>query len=112
MSPQTTRHTCLPAARPGSAVTLTLLVLLVGARGHGQSASVNNHPVVLDGQQKIVTWMTPPETAFDRFLDQRWDFIKTSVPMSPGPAPRSSYPMYYFFSGYLSACRPSSLTGG
>ena len=102
MSPQTTRHTCLPAARPGSAVTLTLLVLLVGARGHGQSASVNNHPVVLDGQQKIVTWMTPPETAFDRFLDQRWDFIKTSVPMSPGPAPRSSYPMYYFFSGYLS----------
>jgi predicted AAA+ superfamily ATPase len=58
-----------PAARVRSTVALALLVLLVGARGHGQSASINGHPVVLDGQRKIVTWMTPAATAFDRFLD-------------------------------------------
>jgi hypothetical protein len=35
-----------------------------------------------------------------RFLQVCWSFVKTGVPMSPGPAPRSSYPLYYFFNGY------------
>ena len=84
--------------RPGAA--LVLLLVLAGASSYAQSTSINGHTVVLDGQQKIVTWMTPAATAFDRFLDQRWSFIKTGVPMSPGPAPRSSYPQYYFYDGY------------
>jgi hypothetical protein len=103
MSPRTTPDTRTPSARvrPAVALALALLLSLVGTRGQGQSASVNGHPVVLDGQQKIVTWMTPAATAFDRFLDQRWSFVKTRVPMSPGPAPRSSYPIYYFYNGYV-----------
>ena len=85
--------------RPSAAWAFVLL-LLAGTPSDAQSTSINGHPVVRDGQQKIVTWMTPADTAFDRFLDQRWSFIKTRVPMSPGPAPRSSYPQYYFFNGY------------
>ena len=65
-----------------------------------------------DGQQKIVTWMTPAATAFDRFLDLRWSFIKTRVPMSPGPAPRSSYPQYYFFNGYPTTSSTIEPDGG
>ena len=83
-----------------SVASLALLLLLAASRTSAQSSSVNGHPVVRDEQQKIVTWMTPAATAFDRFLDQRWSFIKTRVPMSPGPAPRSSYPQYYFYNGY------------
>ena len=85
-------------ARPGAA--LAFVLVLASAASAAQSTSINGHPVVRDGQQKIVTWMTPADTAFDRFLDQRWNFIKTRVPMSPGPAPRSSYPQYYFYNGY------------
>jgi hypothetical protein len=84
---------CLGAA-------LALPLLLAGASSHAQSTSIAGHTVVLDDQQKLATWMTPAATAFDRFLDLRWSFVKTGVPMSPGPAPRSSYPLYYFFDGY------------
>jgi hypothetical protein len=92
-----------PAARTAARPTpaLLLLLLMAGAQGHSQSTSLNGHAVVLDGQQKIVTWMTPSSTAFDRFLDLRWNFVKAGVPMSPGPAPRSSHPLYYFFNGYV-----------
>ena len=85
--------------RLGTALAFVLL-LLAGASSSAQSTSIAGHAVVRDAQQKIVTWMTPADTAFDRFLHQRWNFIKTGVPMSPGPAPRSSYPQYYFFNGY------------
>jgi len=90
------------ATTPGRRATaLAFLLLLAAAESYGQSASINGHTVVLDGQQKLVTWMTPAATAFDRFLDLRWSFVKTGVPMSPGPAPRSSYPLYYFWDGYV-----------
>jgi hypothetical protein len=75
---------------PPSAAWAFVLLLLPGTTSDAQSTSINGHAVVRDEQQNIVTWMTPADTAFDRFLDQRWDFIKTGVPMSPGPAPRSS----------------------
>lgn len=60
----------------------------------------NKHAVVLDNQSKIISWITPQSKAYDQFLDQRWNFIKTMVPYSPGPAPRSSYPQYYFYCGF------------
>ena len=64
------------------------------------SASINGHPVVVDAQSKLLTWMTPSANAYDNFLRQRWNFIKTKVPMAPGPAPRSSYPLYFFYDGF------------
>jgi hypothetical protein len=62
--------------------------------------SIATHKVVLDNQSRIVSWITPQSTAYDRFLHQRWNFIKIRVPDSPGPAPRSSYPQYYFYCAF------------
>lgn len=58
------------------------------------------HKVVLDKENKIIPWFTPREKAFDHFLHLRWDYIKTKAPDSPGPAPRSDYPQYYFYCGF------------
>ena len=57
----------------------------------------NKHKVILDNQHRIISWMTPQSGAYDKFLHQRWDFIKNRVPNSPGPSPRSNYPQYYPF---------------
>lgn len=58
------------------------------------------HKVAFDKQGKLLSWMKPQEMAYDQFLRLRWDFIKTKVPNSPGPAPRSNYPQYYFYCGF------------
>ena len=62
--------------------------------------SFNKHKVILDEESKIISWITPQSKAYSQFLCQRWNFIKTSVPNSPGPEPRSSYPQYYFYCAY------------
>ena len=65
-----------------------------------RQVSFCGHPVVLDEQSKIVSWTMPRSRAYDQFLRLRWTFIKTKVPNSPGPAPRSSYPQYYFYCAF------------
>ncbi|HTF20961.1 MAG TPA: hypothetical protein VK658_22960 [Chryseolinea sp.] len=60
----------------------------------------NTHAVVLDAESGIIPWTVPASNAYDYFLRQRWNFIKTKVPNSPGPEPRSGYPMYYFYCAY------------
>ena len=60
----------------------------------------NNHKVLLDNKGKIISWITPQREAYHQFLGQRWNFIKTGVPNSPGPAPRSNYPQYFFYCAY------------
>jgi hypothetical protein len=65
-----------------------------------EAAMFNGHKVVLDDQNKIIPWSVPVQKAYDSFLRRRWDFIKTKVPHCPGPAPRSSYPQYYFYCAF------------
>ena len=65
-----------------------------------EDAFFNSHKVVLDHQNKIIPWSVPTANAYDHFLHLRWDFIKTKVPNCPGPAPRSSYPLYYFYCSF------------
>jgi O-glycosyl hydrolase len=60
----------------------------------------NNHKVVFDDKQKIISWIIPQSKAYDQFLHRRWDFIKKRVPNSPVPLPRSSYPQYYFYCAF------------
>ena len=60
----------------------------------------NNHKVVLDNDHKIISWIIPQSKAYDYFLHLRWNFIKTRVPNSPGPSPRSTYPQYYFYCAF------------
>lgn len=59
------------------------------------------HKVVLDEQNKLLPWYKPQAKAYDHFLHLRWDFIKSKVPNSPGPAPRSNYPQYYFYCAFV-----------
>ncbi len=62
--------------------------------------SVATHRVVHDGNNKIISWIVPQSLAYDRFLRDRWNFILRGIPNSPGPAPRSLYPQYYFYCAY------------
>lgn len=89
-----------------------IIVFLLGNAGAPEtrlvSDSLAGHKVVLDDQQKIVPWIAPPSNAYDQFLHLRWNFIKTKVPASPGPLPRSLYPQYYFYCAYKDNMEPDT----
>ena len=81
-----------------------LLVTVLSVATLGAAADTrevfNTHPVTLDAKGKLEPWYGPAGKAYDHFLRQRWEYIKTKAPVSPGPAPRSSYPHYYFYCEY------------
>jgi len=81
---------------------ILLITHLTVQCGFSQSSknTFNGHLVILDSQSKIISWIKPQSKAYDQFLRQRWNYIKTRVPYSPGPLPRSLYPEYYFYCGY------------
>jgi len=82
---------------------LALLVIIISfSCKHKEISDITfcTHKVVLDEKNKIIPWYTPGENAYDHFLHLRWNFIKTKVPNSPGPAPRSKYPQYYFYCAF------------
>src|SRR5690349_7851684 len=83
---------------------ILFLSLFLALRGVAQldadSDTFNGHIVQLDARKKIISWIQPQANAYDEFLRQRWNFIKTQAPMSPGPSPRSNYPQYYFYCAY------------
>jgi hypothetical protein len=70
------------------------------AQSHSQNENFCGHTVILDSTNRLLPWYKPHEYAYDHFLRLRWDFIKTKVPESPGPAPRSNYPQYYFYCAF------------
>ena len=84
----------------------TLIIFLIGMISCNSQPKVITdttfctHKVVLDNQNKIIPWYTPRENAYDHFLHLRWNFIKTKVPNSPEPDPRSGYPQYYFYCAF------------
>ena len=80
-------------------IVLNLYAVYLSAQKK-QTDSLNNHKVILDSTSKIISWITPQSKAYSIFLQQRWNFIKTTVPNSPGPGPRSFYPQYYFYCAY------------
>ena len=83
------------------AVLLLLLVFSCKKEKRVVTSTVfSTHQVVLDELGKIVPWYSPAENAYDHFLHLRWNFIKTRVPNSPGPDPRSRYPQYYFYCAF------------
>ena len=51
---------------------------------------------MLDAQQKLLPATAPTSNAYDYILRSRWEFVK-HAPASPGPAPRSNYPQYFFY---------------
>ena len=90
-------------------INLVLVMFLSGLFHSGLAFGQNEvksdstfcgHKVILDKENKLLPWYVPQEKAYDHFLHLRWDFIKTKVPNSPGPEPRSSYPQYYFYASF------------
>lgn len=82
---------------------ILILIILISCKSQPKAISDTvfcNHKVVLDEQNKIIPWYIPGEYAYDHFLHLRWDFIRTKVPNSPGPDPRSRYPQYYFYCAF------------
>ena len=59
------------------------------------------HEIKLDDQQKLLPWKGRSSNAYDNFLRLRWNFVETRAPQSPGPAPRSLYPQYYFYCAFI-----------
>jgi hypothetical protein len=85
-------------------ILLMLSIILISCQSQKRVVTDTifcTHKVVLDDQQKIVPWYSPEGHAFDHFLRLRWDFIKNRVPAAPGPEPRSKYPIYYFYSAFI-----------
>lgn len=85
----------------GIYITTCLFAQITSNRNSSAPDTIAYHKVVLDDQSKLISWITPPSKAYDQFLHQRWNFIKTKVPNSPGPAPRSNYPQYYFYASFV-----------
>jgi hypothetical protein len=86
-----------------TAVLIFSLLALLSCTGRQEIVTETifcTHKVVLDEQGKIIPWDTPKDKAYDNFLRLRWNFIKTKVPNSPGPDPRSRYPQYYFYCAF------------
>lgn len=84
----------------GSCFTSLLIGQITPDQEPSHEIFFNNHKVVLDKEGKIISWISPQSGAYDQFLHMRWNFIKTKVPYSPGPPPRSSYPQYYFYCAF------------
>ncbi len=86
-------------------VFLLFSLLIFTSRGYSQEIKLPEyfcgHQVILDEENKILPWYSPQERAYDHFLHLRWDFIKTKVPLSPPPPPRSDYPQYYFYCAFM-----------
>jgi hypothetical protein len=84
-------------------IMVLLLIILFSCKKEKRvitSTVFSTHQVVLDELGKIVPWYSPAENAYDHFLHLRWNFLKTRVPDSPGPDPRSRYPQYYFYCAF------------
>jgi len=46
---------------------------------HAQPATLNRHPVNLDGDGKLLSWVRPQSAAYDQVMRRAWDFLLDSV---------------------------------
>lgn len=82
------------------------LLLLVPIVSSGQvkidsSRVFCGHEVMLDENNKLLPRKVDAKNPYDHFVKLRWNFIKTKVPRSPGPPPRSDYPQYFFYCAFI-----------
>lgn len=90
-------------SRPGIVVMLLSILFFHSSAQVGIDSSrvFCGHQVQLDSQDKLLPRDVGERNPYDHFLHLRWNFIKTKVPMSPGPPPRSSYPQYFFYCAFI-----------
>lgn len=82
-------------------LALLMLLPVTAAAQTDSSRTFCGHEVILDNNNKLLPRKVAAKNAYDDFLRLRWNFIKTKVPNSPGPAPRSNYPQYYFYCAFI-----------
>jgi hypothetical protein len=59
-----------------------ILLLAVSATLLGQQKNrVNGHPVVLDTQGRLLSWVAPQEQAYDHVVKLAWNFVENKVPV-------------------------------
>ena len=57
-----------------------VLILFLGALlPAGQDATFNHHPVTLDREGKMASWVQPQADAYDRVIRSAWDFLLNKV---------------------------------
>jgi hypothetical protein len=44
---------------------------------------LGNHKIIVDAEGKILSWISPQSSAYDRVINISWDFIKNKVPIEP-----------------------------
>jgi len=54
---------------------LALAVLLCAVMLHAQPATLNRHPVNLDRDGKLLSWVRPQSAAYDQVMRRAWDFL-------------------------------------
>ncbi|MBS1599483.1 MAG: hypothetical protein JST75_14755 [Bacteroidetes bacterium] len=89
-------------------VAIVTFAQIKSAESLSKPGSLCNHKILLDDSNKIISWMGEPQKSYEWFLKTRWNFIKTKVPMSPGPSPRSLYPQYYFYCAFKNNMEPDT----
>jgi hypothetical protein len=66
---------------PRHRVPVLIVLSALSAPLFGQQKRVNGHPVVLDTQGKLLSWVTPQERAYDHVVKLAWNFIENKVPV-------------------------------
>jgi hypothetical protein len=62
-----------------SPTSRALAVLVYVALLHAQPATLNRHPVNLDSDGKLLSWVRPQSAAYDQVMRRAWDFLLDSV---------------------------------
>ncbi|PYV13890.1 MAG: hypothetical protein DMG21_19885, partial [Acidobacteria bacterium] len=73
----------MPLRRVARTLSLLLLLAVPAPLLGQQKRRLNGHPVVLDCDQKLLSWATPQERAYDHVVKLAWDFIENKVPSEP-----------------------------
>jgi hypothetical protein len=67
---------------PRHTIPILILLLAASASLFGQQKNrLNGHPVVLDTQGRLLSWVTPQERAYDYVVKLAWNFIENKVPV-------------------------------
>lgn len=85
-------------------IIVTCLACIFTFNLYAQNDTVSiflGHKVILDENHRLLPWKGSASNAYDHFLRLRWNFVETKAPQSPGPAPRSLYPQYYFYCAFV-----------
>jgi hypothetical protein len=62
-------------------ITFPILFLVTLAMLANAQDTLNRHPVRLDGQSKLLSWVQPQDQAYDRVVRLAWDFLINRAPV-------------------------------